>query len=121
MVRMLSIYLLLLFVCGFTWYITQQLKDAYNSLKNDNSVGAARPVFLLLAFILFILAGIQSFLESPEDIPSHILLVITTVLLSLALAINKASLKGVLLATKRLFLKLKMALAYQLIKFGKRK
>ena len=121
MIRMLSIYLLLFFVCGFTWYITQQLKDAYKSLKGDSSLGIAKPIFLLLAFILFTLAGIQSFLESPEDIPSHILLVITTILLSLALAINKASLKGVAFVAKRFFLKLKMAIGYQLIKFGKRK
>ncbi|OUR90242.1 hypothetical protein A9Q81_19810 [Gammaproteobacteria bacterium 42_54_T18] len=121
MVRMLSIYLLVLFAVAMTWYITNQLKDAYASLKDNGSFSAAKPIFLLLAFVLFTAAGAQSFFESPEDIASHILLIITTILLSFALAINKASLKGLLQTSKRYTLKLKMIIAYQLIKFGKRK
>ncbi len=121
MVRMLSIYLLILFAGAMTWYITNQLKEAYVSLKNNDTLSAAKPVFLLLAFVLFGAAGAQSFFESPDDIASHILLIITTIVLSFALAINKASLKGLLHTSKRYALKLKMAIAYQLIKFGKRK
>ena len=121
MVRMLSIYLLILFAGAMTWYITNQLKEAYASLKDNGTLSTARPIFLLLAFVLFSAAGAQSFFESPDDIASHILLIITTILLSFALAINKASLKGLLHASKRYALKLKMAIAYQLIKFGKRK
>ncbi len=115
MVRMLSIYLLILFAGAMTWYITNQLKEAYVSLKNNDTLSAA------LAFVLFGAAGAQSFFESPDDIASHILLIITTIVLSFALAINKASLKGLLHTSKRYALKLKMAIAYQLIKFGKRK
>ena len=121
MIRMLSIYLLVLFAVAMTWYITNQLKDAYTSLKDNGSFSAARPIFLLLAFILFTAAGVQSFFESPEDLASHILLIITTILLSFALAINKASIKDLIQTSKRYALKLKMAIAYQLIKFGKRK
>ena len=121
MVRILSIYLLVLFVVAMTWYITNQLKDAYASLKINGSLGIVKSIFLLLAFVLFTAAGAQSFFESPEDIASHILLIMTTILLSFALAINKASIKGLLQASKRYALKLKMVIAYQLIKFGKHK
>jgi len=121
MVRMLSVYLLVLFALAMTWYITNQLKEAYASLKNNGTLSTTKPIFLLLAFVLFSAAGIQSFFETPDDIASHILLIITTILLSFALAINKASLKGLINVSKRYALKLKMAIAYQLIKFGKRK
>jgi hypothetical protein len=121
MVRMLSIYLLVLFAVAMIWYITNQLKNAYASLKNNRSLSAVKSIFLLLTFVLFTAAGAQSFFESPEDIASHVLLIMTTILLSFALVINKASTKGLLQAGKRYALKLKMAIAYQLIKFGKHK
>ncbi|PCJ46164.1 MAG: hypothetical protein COA99_03335 [Moraxellaceae bacterium] len=121
MARMLTIYLIALFAGALTWYITKQLLDAYAILKNNHSLSAAKPVFLLLAFGLFIAAATQSFFESPDDIASHALLVITTILLSLALAINKASLQDCLLLFKRYYLKIKMMVAHRLIKIGKEK
>lgn len=121
MVRMLSIYLLILFAGALTWYITQQLKEAYTSLKASGTMSAARPIFLFLTFGIFLLAAIQSFFESPEDVASHGLLIVAALALAFALSINKASLKDFTIQSKRYYLKLKMAVAYQLIKFGKKK
>lgn len=121
MVRMLSIYLLILFAGAMTWYVTKQLKEAYDLLKSNGTFSAAKPIFLLVAFLLFAFAGIRSFFEAPEDIASHTLLIFTAILLSLALAINKASLKGLSRTLKRYYFKLKVLIAYRLIKFGKHK
>ena len=121
MIRVLSIYVLILFAGALTWYITQQLKEAYASLKASGTMSAAKPIFLLLSFVIFLLAAVQSFFESPENLTSHGLLIVAALALSLALSINKASLQDFSTKTKRYYLKLKMAVAYQLIKFGKKK
>lgn len=121
MIRLFSIMCFIVFVGVLSWYITNQLKEAYTILKNNGMLNTAKPLFLGITFCLFVMASIQSFLERPDDLPSHLLLIITTLLLSLALAVNKASVRGLIDETRRLFLKLKFTIANHLIKFGKKR
>lgn len=119
MVRLLSLLFFIVFVGILSWYITRQLKEIWAALHENGTVNYAKPVLLGIASLLFILAAIQSFFEQPEDLPSHLLLVVTTLLLSFALAINKASVTELLAESKRLLWKIKIAIANQLIRFGK--